>query len=169
MTCMDDVSRMVARQYEAYAYPAPFTDLAARLAEGYFEYGNPADYAALLWPEGRPRRPLSILAAGCGTVQAAFDVPGAADVSLQKDGAVAERQGSFALCFFEAGREVLRVVHHPHSSTAASEGCLDDQWETDFGRRLPRSLRTCQRLIGSRNNRDTGPLRKFASFRLVTQ
>jgi len=69
---MDDVTGMVARQYEAYAYPEPFSDLAAQVADGYFEYGNPRDYAALLWPEGRPRRPLHILAAGCGTVQAAY-------------------------------------------------------------------------------------------------
>ncbi len=72
---MDEVTGMVARQYEAYAYPQPFTDLAAQVADGYFEYGNPANYAALLWPEGRPaakQRPLSILAAGCGTVQAAY-------------------------------------------------------------------------------------------------
>jgi len=69
---VDDVSRMVARQYEAYAYPAPTTDLDARLAEGYHEFGNPRDYAALLWPQGRPRRPLALLAAGCGTVQAAY-------------------------------------------------------------------------------------------------
>lgn len=69
---MDDVSGLVARQYEAYAYPAPFADLTAKLAEGYSELGNPADYAALLWPAGRPRRPLKLLAAGCGTVQAAY-------------------------------------------------------------------------------------------------
>lgn len=69
---MDDVTGMVARQYEAYAYPKPFADLAAQVAGGYFEYGNPRDYAALLWPEGRPQRPLRILAAGCGTVQAAY-------------------------------------------------------------------------------------------------
>ena len=69
---MDDVSSLVARQYEAYAYPEPFNDLAAKVAEGYCELGNPADYAALLWPAGRPRRPLKLLAAGCGTVQAAY-------------------------------------------------------------------------------------------------
>lgn len=69
---MEDVSHLVARQYEAYAYPAPFNDLAAKLAEGYAELGNPADYGALLWPGGRPQRPLKLLAAGCGTVQAAY-------------------------------------------------------------------------------------------------
>lgn len=69
---MDDVSTLVARQYEAYAYPEPFADLAAKVAEGYNELGNPADYAGLLWPRGRPRGPLKLLAAGCGTVQAAY-------------------------------------------------------------------------------------------------
>ncbi|MCW5635573.1 MAG: class I SAM-dependent methyltransferase [Rubrivivax sp.] len=72
---MDDVTRSVARQYEAWAYPPPVTDLAAKIAEGYFELGNPADYAALLWPRGRPKpagRAPAILSAGCGTLQAAY-------------------------------------------------------------------------------------------------
>ncbi len=69
---MDDVSRMVARQYEAYAYPEPFPDLAAKVAAGYFELGDPSRYGPLIWPEGRPRKRLRILSAGCGTVQAAY-------------------------------------------------------------------------------------------------
>ncbi|MBI5719200.1 MAG: methyltransferase domain-containing protein [Burkholderiales bacterium] len=115
---MDDVSRMVARQYEAYAYPAPFTDLAAQIAEGYFEFGNPADYAALLWPEGRPRRPLSILAAGCGTVQAAYlahtnrdsEVIGVdlSEASLAHERFLQERHGLANLRLF---RGDLREVH----------------------------------------------------------
>lgn len=63
---------MVARQYEAYAYPAPLRDLGESIAAGYFEPGDPSRYGPLLWPEGRPRRRLRILAAGCGTVQAAY-------------------------------------------------------------------------------------------------
>jgi SAM-dependent methyltransferase len=69
---MDDVSKMVARQYEAYAYPEPFPDLAAQVAGGYFELGDPSRYGPLIWPEGRPRERLRILSAGCGTVQAAY-------------------------------------------------------------------------------------------------
>jgi SAM-dependent methyltransferase len=69
---VEDVSGLVARQYEAYAYPEPFTDLAAAIANGYIQFGDPALYAPLLWPRGRPKRPLRILVAGCGTVQAAY-------------------------------------------------------------------------------------------------
>lgn len=69
---MDDVAKMVARQYEAYAYPEPFPDLAAQVASGYFELGDPSRYGPLIWPEGRPSRRLRILSAGCGTVQAAY-------------------------------------------------------------------------------------------------
>lgn len=69
---MDDVSTMVARQYEAYAYPEPFSDLEAQIAAGYQQLGDPSRYGPLIWPEGRPRDKLRILCAGCGTVQAAY-------------------------------------------------------------------------------------------------
>lgn len=69
---MEDVSTLVARQYDAYAYPEPFADIAAKIAEGYRQLGDPAFYAPMLWPAGRPKRRLRILAAGCGTVQAAY-------------------------------------------------------------------------------------------------
>jgi SAM-dependent methyltransferase len=70
---MDDASRIVARQYEAYAYPRPLADLDAAVAAGYVEPGEPSRYSPLLWPEGRPAgQPLRLLCAGCGTVQAAY-------------------------------------------------------------------------------------------------
>jgi SAM-dependent methyltransferase len=69
---MEDVSSLVAKQYEAFAYPQPFTDLVEAIGRGYFQIGDPALYGPLLWPRGRPERPLSILVAGCGTVQAAY-------------------------------------------------------------------------------------------------
>jgi hypothetical protein len=68
---MEGVSKLVARQYDAYAYPEPFADIAAKIVEGYSQLGDPALYAPMLWPSGRPNRRLRILAAGCGTVQAA--------------------------------------------------------------------------------------------------
>lgn len=68
---MEDVSTLVARQYEAFAYPAPFTDLTAQFAKGYHQIGDPSLYEPVLWPRGRPQGPLRILIAGCGTVQAA--------------------------------------------------------------------------------------------------
>ena len=68
---MEDVSTLVARQYEAFAYPAPFADLAEEIAKGYFQIGDPSLYGPVLWPRGKPDRPLRILVAGCGTMQAA--------------------------------------------------------------------------------------------------
>lgn len=58
-------------QYEDYPYPEPFDDIAAKIAGGYIQVGDPSLYAPMLWPEGRPKRELNILVAGCGTVQAA--------------------------------------------------------------------------------------------------
>ena len=68
---MEDVSRLVARQYEAFAYPEPFADLAEEVGKGYFQIGDPSLYGPILWPRGKPNRPLRILVAGCGTMQAA--------------------------------------------------------------------------------------------------
>jgi SAM-dependent methyltransferase len=69
---MEDVSTLVARQYEAFAYPEPFADLAEEIAKGYFQIGDPSLYGPVLWPRGKPGRRLRILVAGCGTVQAAY-------------------------------------------------------------------------------------------------
>jgi SAM-dependent methyltransferase len=69
---MEDVSTLVARQYEAFAYPQPFADLKAEIAKGYHQLGDPALYGPVLWPRGRPEGQLKILVAGCGTVQAAY-------------------------------------------------------------------------------------------------
>ena len=69
---MEDVSSLVAKQYEAFAYPRPFADLEAEIAKGYYQLGDPGLYGPVLWPRGRPRKPLKILVAGCGTVQAAY-------------------------------------------------------------------------------------------------
>src|SRR5690349_1555336 len=69
---MKDVSTLVARQYEAFAYPQPFSDLEAEIAKGYYQVGDPSLYGPVLWPRGRPERKLKILVGGCGTVQAAY-------------------------------------------------------------------------------------------------
>src|SRR6476659_4675752 len=69
---MEDVSNLVARQYEAFAYPEPFADLKAEIAKGYYQVGDPSIYGPVLWPRGRPQRRLKILVAGCGTLQAAY-------------------------------------------------------------------------------------------------
>jgi len=69
---MEDVSTLVARQYEAFAYPQPFADLTEAVRGGYHQIGDPSLYGPVLWPGGRPERQLNILVAGCGTVQAAY-------------------------------------------------------------------------------------------------
>lgn len=69
---MEDVSSLVAKQYEAFAYPKPFADLAREIGNGYYQIGDPSLYGPVLWPRGRPQRRLKILVAGCGTVQAAY-------------------------------------------------------------------------------------------------
>jgi SAM-dependent methyltransferase len=69
---MEDVSTLVAKQYEAFAYPPPFADLKEEIGKGYYQIGDPALYGPVLWPRGKPNRPLKILVAGCGTVQAAY-------------------------------------------------------------------------------------------------
>jgi SAM-dependent methyltransferase len=69
---MEDVSNLVARQYEDFAYPRPFEDLTQEIRKGYYQLGDPALYGPVLWPRGRPPRPLEVLVAGCGTVQAAY-------------------------------------------------------------------------------------------------
>jgi SAM-dependent methyltransferase len=69
---MEDVSSLVAKQYEAFAYPEPFADLTEEIAKGYHQIGDPALYAPVLWPRGKPTGCRRILVAGCGTVQAAY-------------------------------------------------------------------------------------------------
>jgi SAM-dependent methyltransferase len=66
-----DTSRLVAKQYTEFAYPAPISDIAEWRSSGKFTACDPSLFPALLWPEGRPRDQLSILSAGCGTYQAA--------------------------------------------------------------------------------------------------
>ncbi len=69
---MQDVSSLVARQYEDYPYPPPSYDLAHDIAQGGYQVGDPTLWEPMLWPRGRPRDRLHILVAGCGTTQAAW-------------------------------------------------------------------------------------------------
>ncbi len=66
---MDNVTAQVASQYTAYSYPEAFTDIDAKIAAGYRDFGDPKYFAPMFWPEGRTAPP-RILIAGCGTVQA---------------------------------------------------------------------------------------------------
>jgi SAM-dependent methyltransferase len=69
---MSAVNPLVEKQYNQWVYPDPVTDIAASIASGRYEIGDPALCAPLIWPD-RPFNPkLSILVAGCGTSQAPF-------------------------------------------------------------------------------------------------
>ncbi|MBO9543678.1 MAG: class I SAM-dependent methyltransferase [Caulobacter sp.] len=66
---MDNVTARVAAQYTAYSYPEAFADLDVRMKAGHVDFGDPAYFGPMFWPEGRSTPP-RILVAGCGTVQA---------------------------------------------------------------------------------------------------
>jgi SAM-dependent methyltransferase len=147
---MEDVSRLVARQYEAFAYPQPFADLKEEIGKGYYQVGDPALYGPVLWPHGRPQRQLNILVAGCGTVQAAYtaymnrgdEVVGIdlSEASLAHERYLQERHGLSNLKLFkgdliEVGDLGLQfdvilctgVLHHmadPHAGVAALRDVL---------------------------------------------
>jgi SAM-dependent methyltransferase len=61
----------VEKQYVDYAYPEPGDDIPAWQKSYNYNLYDPALYATLYWPEGRPRSALEVLVAGCGTMQAA--------------------------------------------------------------------------------------------------
>jgi SAM-dependent methyltransferase len=65
----DDV---VARQYEAWAYPPPVDDMVEAIAGGYWEYADIPACGPVFWPDRRDVGDLDILVAGCGTNQAAY-------------------------------------------------------------------------------------------------
>jgi SAM-dependent methyltransferase len=147
---VEDVSTLVARQYEAFAYPQPFADLKEAIRGGYFQIGDPSLYRPVLWPEGRPERPLKILVAGCGTIQAAYaalmnaddEVVGIdlSEASLAHERFLQERHGLRNLHLFKGdlldaaslGRQFdvilcTGVLHHmaePAAGLAALRGVL---------------------------------------------
>jgi SAM-dependent methyltransferase len=138
---MEDVSTLVARQYEAFAYPVPFADLIEQIGKGYYQVGDPSLYGPVLWPRGRPQRRLRILVAGCGTVQAAYtahmspadEVVGIdlSEASLAHERFLQERHGLTNLSLFkgnllevgELGRQFdvilcTGVLHHMEDPAA---------------------------------------------------
>lgn len=65
-------SEIVARQYEAWVYPKPETDLEATVRAGHFDYSDPSLFRRKLWPRNVEPTGLEILVAGCGSNQAAL-------------------------------------------------------------------------------------------------
>ena len=66
----DKVTEAVRKQYEAYSYPPPIEDAEKFLKQWGPLTCDPRFAGIQLWPEGRPRRDLRILCAGCGSSQA---------------------------------------------------------------------------------------------------
>jgi SAM-dependent methyltransferase len=117
---MDDITGLVVRQYTTYSYPKPVEDIQGQLDKGKFMYGDPSLFSALLWPEGRPRRDLRILVAGCGTNQAAWfaytnpecNVIGVdlSEASLAHEAFLLQKHGLKNLRLFQGDlREVTRI------------------------------------------------------------
>src|SRR6185312_8052938 len=66
----ETITEAVRQQYEAYSYPPPIEDAANFLRQWGPLTCDPRFAGIQLWPEGRPRRDLRILCAGCGSSQA---------------------------------------------------------------------------------------------------
>lgn len=66
----ETITEAVRQQYEAYSYPPPIEDAATFLKQWGPLTCDPKFAGIQLWPEGRPRRDLRILCAGCGSSQA---------------------------------------------------------------------------------------------------
>ncbi len=62
-----DTADAVRRQYERWSYPPPVE----ALTDGQVLLGDPSVFGAAYWPRRADYRTLSVLVAGCGTVQAA--------------------------------------------------------------------------------------------------
>jgi SAM-dependent methyltransferase len=68
----DTITEAVRKQYEAYSYPPPIEDAEQFLKKWGPLTCDPRFAGIQLWPEGRPRKQLRILCAGCGSSQAAL-------------------------------------------------------------------------------------------------
>lgn len=66
----DALDDAVSRQYEAWVYPEPITDLPGWLAHNW-QWFDPSHAHGVLWPAGDQPPRLDVLVAGCGTNQAA--------------------------------------------------------------------------------------------------
>jgi SAM-dependent methyltransferase len=63
---------IVARQYNAWIYPAPIADMAEWVSQGNIELSDPSLFGLMYWPARADFSGLDILVAGCGTNQAAY-------------------------------------------------------------------------------------------------
>ncbi|MBA3653451.1 MAG: class I SAM-dependent methyltransferase [Actinobacteria bacterium] len=68
---MTDARDAVQAQYEEWVYPLPIPDMAAAIAAGEFQVGDPSLVRRKIWPRNVEPAALEILIAGCGSNQAA--------------------------------------------------------------------------------------------------
>ena len=93
-----------------------------------------------------------------------------ADVSLEKDGVVAERRRRFAAAPPRgAPAKSARVLDHAHAAAAAAERRLDDEREADSRGRLRGVRKLRDRLLGAGNDREPGLLRQIPGGGLVAE
>lgn len=69
---MAKVNPLVEQQYAEWIYPEPTVDIAALVALGGMQWGDPFSQHAIMAPERRYNPKMSLLVAGCGTSQAAI-------------------------------------------------------------------------------------------------
>src|SRR5262245_56196432 len=90
----------------------------------------------------------------------------AADVTLEKNCAIAERALSFTAGFSQAGREIGPLFDNPHPAPASAEGRFDDQLEADLVRERSGLLDAGNWLFRAWNDGDAGLLRQCPRRRL---
>lgn len=69
---MENADQIVARQYEAWVYPEPITDMVEAIKNGYYDFTDIPYFGQIYWPQRSEFTGLKILIAGCGTNQAAY-------------------------------------------------------------------------------------------------
>ncbi len=70
---MNTSNPLVQKQYTAWAYPQPIDDIERWQAQGGYQPGDPSLDHDIIWPERAYNPDISILVAGCGTIEAAIE------------------------------------------------------------------------------------------------
>ena len=78
-----------------------------------------------------------------------LDVFGAGNVAFEENCRIAKRILRLVLCLAQKALQKRGLFHHPHATTTAAEGSLDDQRKTNFVRCLERLIRIGDRLLGA--------------------
>ena len=98
-----------------------------------------------------------------------FNVPGAANIALEKHSVISERRPCFRARFLETRLQRLRALRDSHAAPAASECRFHHQRIADFLRNAARVILLRDRLFGARNHGQSGLLGKTPRRSLVAQ